>query len=247
VYDVQRERMIDRNGFWATIPRLLGPTFPSLHRLTLVKLLYQEGPDDRHYPFGLLKPMIRRDFLRTHALTFDPDQWMSEDQLFFADCLGHGAAFVITATPMYGYQRGGKGVTAQAKALAVHAQRMRLGRLLLERPYIRHDPDDSTRQAARSFLIAKVSEFRRHIRDAEWDARSSTERAQLLWRDPSFLTEISGGKVRQTLRRLRRLPRRLTEELGLVEPAAPERVDTCGTWLKICDSERSNVKAPDPC
>lgn len=50
-----------------------------------------------------LKPMLRRDFLATHAIAYDEANRNGEDLLFYASCLAAGARWLLTPEPMYRY------------------------------------------------------------------------------------------------------------------------------------------------
>jgi glycosyltransferase involved in cell wall biosynthesis len=52
---------------------------------------------------GYLKPMVRREFLLRHNVTYVPELRVAEDCWFVADLLAHGARFAIHPAPLYRY------------------------------------------------------------------------------------------------------------------------------------------------
>lgn len=61
------------------------------------------GRPGRHrFAYSFLKPMVRREFLRAHGLTYR-DIRFAEDFLFALECLLAGANWVVTPEPLYLY------------------------------------------------------------------------------------------------------------------------------------------------
>lgn len=52
---------------------------------------------------GYLKPMVRREFLLRHNVSYVPELRVAEDCWFVADLLAHGARFAIHPAPLYRY------------------------------------------------------------------------------------------------------------------------------------------------
>lgn len=55
------------------------------------------------FDLGLLKPMVRRDFLETHGLRYDPAARNGQDFLFLLDILAAGARMQVAAEALYVY------------------------------------------------------------------------------------------------------------------------------------------------
>ena len=70
--------------------------------------------------FGFLKPMIRRDFLVRHGITYLPMR-LAEDHFMVLSCLIAGARWHVIAEPLYIYNLRGDSLTATFKPDAVDA------------------------------------------------------------------------------------------------------------------------------
>ncbi len=69
--------------------------------ITLAEFFKSARPGQQESDYGLLKPMIRRDFLRTHNIRYPEHSRHGEDFLFMADLLLAGAQYVLA--PEVGY------------------------------------------------------------------------------------------------------------------------------------------------
>ena len=54
--------------------------------------------------YGLLKPIIRRDFIDRYAIRYDSETPYGEDFLFYVECLIRGAKFVLVPEAYYFYE-----------------------------------------------------------------------------------------------------------------------------------------------
>ncbi|MCZ6893137.1 MAG: glycosyltransferase family 2 protein [Gammaproteobacteria bacterium] len=54
--------------------------------------------------YGLLKPIIRRDFLNRHGIRYNLETFYGEDFLFYIECLVRGAKFVLVPEAYYFYE-----------------------------------------------------------------------------------------------------------------------------------------------
>lgn len=81
---------------------------------------------------GYLKPMVRRDFLQRHDVSYVPELRVAEDCWFVADLLACGARFAIHPAPLYRYAvrpaslsrtRGGNVYTLQRSVYAPFLRR----------------------------------------------------------------------------------------------------------------------------
>lgn len=75
-----------------------GGTFKDI---TLMDFFKSARPDNGESDYGLLKPMIRRDFLRAHNIRYPEHSRHGEDFLFIAELLLSGAHYVLS--PEVGY------------------------------------------------------------------------------------------------------------------------------------------------
>lgn len=96
--------------------------------LRLEALLERDRPNSPHAMFGLIKPIMRRDFLRGAGLQYREDVWCAEDFLLYAETLLKGAAFGVTDEALYiRYWRGG---SLSADRPALHQEVSRVNRII---------------------------------------------------------------------------------------------------------------------
>ena len=72
-------------------------------------------PSGRRFNFGYLKPMIRRDFVARHALSYHPDAWCGQDFVFYFECLLHDADFRLMKGSYYYYRKYPRPRTVESK------------------------------------------------------------------------------------------------------------------------------------
>lgn len=113
---------------------------------------------------GYLKPMVRRDFLERHNVTYVPELRVAEDCWFVADLLASGARFALHPAPLYRYAvrpaslsrtRGGNVYTLQRSVYAPFLKR-HAGKLQEEglRAVRRHESALKTAEAFEGFAMA---------------------------------------------------------------------------------------------
>lgn len=68
--------------------------------------MYARAPN-----LGFLKPMIRTDFLRRHAIAYDPALRVAEDDALVIACLRAGARYALLPQPLYFYRKHGASIT----------------------------------------------------------------------------------------------------------------------------------------
>jgi len=113
---------------------------------------------------GYLKPMVRRDFLERHNVSYVPELRVAEDCWFVADLLACGARFALHPAPLYRYAvrpaslsrtRGGNVYTLQRSVYAPFLQR-HAGKLQEEdlRAVHRHESALKTAEAFEGFAMA---------------------------------------------------------------------------------------------
>lgn len=113
---------------------------------------------------GYLKPMVRRDLLERHNVTYVPELRVAEDCWFVADLLASGARFAIHPALLYRYAvrpaslsrtRGGNVYTLQRSVYAPFLQR-HAGKLSEEglRAVHRHEAALKTAEAFEGFAMA---------------------------------------------------------------------------------------------
>lgn len=103
---------------WMADPRPLG----------LQDLLERDWPDSPYAMFGLIKPIMRRSFLRDEGLSYR-DVWCAEDFLLYAEALLNGAVFGVMDAALYiRYWRGG---SLSADRPALHKEVSRVNRIVI--------------------------------------------------------------------------------------------------------------------
>ncbi len=113
---------------------------------------------------GYLKPMVRREFLLRHNVSYVPELRVAEDCWFVADLLAYGARFAIYPAPLYRYAvrpaslsrtRGDNVYTLQRSVYAPFLKRHE-GRLSEAglRAVLRHESALKTAEAFEGFAMA---------------------------------------------------------------------------------------------
>lgn len=154
--DVDAGTYRDAHGVTRRLDRLFrGTDLPvALTPETFVDGRLPGGNDPR---LALVKPLMRRAFLLDHGLRYPTHVTQGEDYVFYLDCLGHGARFVLTGFPAYCYRVHDEQISRK-DPLGAQQERLRVNAELLARPYV-----------ARSSRLRDLLE-QRHC-DLEWDVR----------------------------------------------------------------------------
>jgi succinoglycan biosynthesis protein ExoO len=117
----------------------------------------------KHPNLGFLKPMIRRPFLADHAIRYDEDLRVAEDDALILACLGAGARYRLLPQPLYFYRKHGSSITHRLQP--AHIDRMKAAsERLLAAPAL-------ARPATRRPLLRRAAAMRRawaftHLIDA---------------------------------------------------------------------------------
>ncbi|AZN72611.1 glycosyltransferase family 2 protein [Georhizobium profundi] len=74
-----------------------------LGKLDLAAFIAGNRMFDRGYSLGYMKPMLRRDFVETHGLSYDISLRIGEDYILIASALAAGALCVVEPQPGYVY------------------------------------------------------------------------------------------------------------------------------------------------
>ena len=122
-------------------------------RLISASLFVQNNmPANVKRKYGLLKPMIRRDFIERNRLRYDEDVFYGEDFLFYLECLLRGARFVLDPKPHYYYTLS-RGSVTQTRALQQAEHFLERCDQLLERTDVRSAPRLVDALTCRSFQL----------------------------------------------------------------------------------------------
>jgi succinoglycan biosynthesis protein ExoO len=65
------------------------------------------------FDYGMLKPLVRRDFVRRHALTYRETARLAEDFLWLTDFLAAGGTAWLVARPLYNWTQAFGGISRQ--------------------------------------------------------------------------------------------------------------------------------------
>lgn len=90
-----------REGETTPVARLFVDEPEGARLISASHLVARDRPDYLNY--GLLKPLVRRSFLRAHAIRYRTGAEGYEDFLFTLDCAAHGAKFALLNEPLYNY------------------------------------------------------------------------------------------------------------------------------------------------
>jgi len=171
------------------------------------------GNDPR---LALTKPIIRREFLLSNDIRYEEKALYGEDYLFYLDCLGAGARWVLVDEQAYCY-RSHSSMRSHHDRLKTQRNRAATNRLLLERPYVTSNPELKRRLKKRQEGLE--AESSRHAFKREFKASSSIEKIWAVLNAPSDFWEDMRNRFRQRAGRLkgrvRRIPVRIRQLLGL--------------------------------
>ena len=110
VYDNQFFTRGAAEGAWRT---LFTPPETAFQRLTAGDLI-RNDTIGRVGNFGLLKPLVRRDFLTQHQLRFPERLRLGEDFCFHMRCYAAGARAILISKPSYHYHYHASGTSLSA-------------------------------------------------------------------------------------------------------------------------------------
>ncbi len=144
------------------------------------------------YDLGLLKPLIRRDFLEERGIRYDPDLRVAEDYYLYCRLLAGGARWRQLAEGYYLYSRGPHSLSSSPDA--VIRQHLATSAALLSDPAVTTDRDVLTalkrhhRRSRASVAQYEVLELarRREIRAI----------GRLLRRNPDYTVLLFGKVIR---------------------------------------------------
>ncbi|MCB1772240.1 MAG: glycosyltransferase family 2 protein [Gammaproteobacteria bacterium] len=91
------------------------PTRRAGQGLEIEDYVRQGMPSGRRFNPGYLKPMIRRDFIQSHGITYLPDAWCGQDFVFYLTCLLHGADWRLMDEAFYCYRKYPRPRTLESK------------------------------------------------------------------------------------------------------------------------------------
>jgi succinoglycan biosynthesis protein ExoO len=108
---------------------------------------------------GLLKPLVRREFLTRHGLTFDPGLRYVHDFQQWLACLLHGARLVVVPEAHYVYRARPGALTEDKHPVLVELRDV--VRAVLTRSDVRDDPALSAALRARLLRADREIEYQR--------------------------------------------------------------------------------------
>jgi succinoglycan biosynthesis protein ExoO len=96
--------VVDERGAKPTSRPMFGRArLEALPQVTLASFIAGNLMFESEFSLGYLKPMLCRDFLRAHGITYDEELRIGEDYLLMANALVHGARCVVEPAPGYQY------------------------------------------------------------------------------------------------------------------------------------------------
>ena len=179
--------------------------------------------------YGLLKPLIRKDFLDRNGIRYR-DAYLGEDFLFYLECLIRGARFVLVPEAFYFYQLS-RGTLSQTRSL-IHADEfIRNCENLMGRADVQAIPGlvealrDRSAELRSDFVYLQFAQAikRRHFATL----------LKVVWKSPQLLPYVAGqglrvGKLR-LLQGFRRPERgRPATENGYLKSRSPNALDAGG-------------------
>ncbi len=185
----------------------LGLAFPAIWMmedkpLTLDQLLDRDTPGNYDFrPFGLIKPILRRDRLEALRFAYAPDIAFAEDFLLYAELILAGARLGVTEAAMYVYavRPGSASNRATLNQRRDAADYLEVNRRVLERHAAAAGEDDLTRKLRRR---AQAIRYWRFVTLAKDRHILAAGRAALDVR-PSYIVEKLSAAVARRLRRPR--------------------------------------------
>ncbi len=96
IENLQNANTLFSKKFKQTLPRFISPS----------EFIRGNMPGPRNPRLGLIKPVIRRTFLEKHSLRWREDVLVSQDMVFYLDCLMHGARCLLIPEAHYYYLEG---------------------------------------------------------------------------------------------------------------------------------------------
>ena len=95
--------LVHREADGAEFPMFPVARFSHVERLTLAQFIRERFTRFDRYTLGYLKPVFSANFLRRHALEYDPSLRIGEDYRLVAEALALGAVCVVEPTAGYRY------------------------------------------------------------------------------------------------------------------------------------------------
>jgi succinoglycan biosynthesis protein ExoO len=100
--DILADNLLIKDPGTGQLIRTALPQKSVKRELTLLSL-FQNNLPASGFVYGLFKPIIRRDFIESLDIRYQPILRFGQDFVFYAEILIHGARGRITSTPMYIY------------------------------------------------------------------------------------------------------------------------------------------------
>jgi succinoglycan biosynthesis protein ExoO len=219
--DLDRGIQINHRGYARPLHRLFSSTHLP-HWLTIEELLTGELPGGNDPRVGLVKPLVRRDFLSTHGLRYLNVAHGEQDVPFYLDCLGHDARFLLVGGPWYCY-RLHSDMTSKHWSEEDYRRRLAANRQLLTRPYVESNPRLRRLFQQREETLTREKEdylFARRVQN-----RSGIDRFRTMLRAPWCALRYLKNRLYETLghrrAQLRNIPQRLRELAGQADRLKP--------------------------
>ncbi|MEO5840401.1 MAG: glycosyltransferase [Acidimicrobiales bacterium] len=206
-------------------------------RIDMAGLLRRLGIERDGIALGLTKPLIERQFLIDHGITYDTTLPVGEDYWILADCVAAGARFVMIPEALYNYRMHAQQTTkATDPANDVRSSKRRL-QAFLDSPAATNDlvaAATARYHVGRIEVLDAYDSFTQSLKSFRFD-----KAARDALHEPRVLTELT-IRLPLALERRRRARRgdpfaydqlfgpHLSRRVPVVQPASPSALDGDG-------------------
>jgi len=212
---------LDFRGYSRPLHRLFRNTdFP--HRLTIEEFVEGRIPGESDPRTALVKPLVRRSFLENLGIQYEMDANHGEDYVFYLDCLGNDAKFILVNEIQYCY-RVHQSMTSNTDLAAAQANRKKINAMLMQRSYVQSDPLVKRRLKRRHQQLQR--EIQLHKLYHTLNDKGSDLLLLFMINNPIYLYHILTNEIKECLghniSRIGRIPIRLSQMIGLISKANP--------------------------
>lgn len=172
-------------------------------QLTAAEFLHDNMPDPNRVSLGLVKPLIRREFLTRHGIFYDEDVTLCEDTVLYLACIAHGARFMFIAEPYYYYQKCREGsIISNFDPMAATIYKYQINCRLL-REYGASDPEIKDALLLRHRALEKLMAYYRLKLLAQKGSMAD------IWKEVSHSPAVVGFLAYKVALKIRRIPKSL--------------------------------------
>lgn len=154
---------------WTTQFEIAGFDMGTARSMGIVEYVLESCPGRAGLRPGIMKPLMRADFMGRHRLRFDENIWIGEDFLLYYSCLLVGARFILVPQALY-YRRERTGSLVRRDSPFRFDQLERVNTRLLAATAVRQQPElhgallQRARAIAETESVGRVAEYVRSMR-----------------------------------------------------------------------------------